>query len=884
MADCLTSPQDMMSTELVGGTDSERKAILRWARGLNYCPRISLFLTFGIVGVFGWQVSVHIQVDGALPPVFPDDHNQAAGKTHMTEFDKVLETAWSTASQHIWICDAATPLLPAEIGCVDKSRDCPAWGGTMNQCVEFTSFMEAYCPRSCGLCEACLVRWCNVPEAPKRTADTGTCHCFQVQNAFPPKGPTETARGPPKPSSSAPSGSAGVAYHFHASFIGLGHKTLSSERQALEDWTFARALEVIPEGRKTLSEWSSFAAYEQQPQPALVQEHWRSGSSTVWPMVDLPALTIKVGDQGAAQVSSNLSEVRVITQRCYCGGAATPCENSGERVEGLSLRAGGVNDSVSALAPPGSPSRRLTDSSSSTTTGLAVVSVIYGIRVQGPGPFELFAETRSDQAWSFDFDFHPEDPWAQRSMMKMSAGATGIGGLQLKSDGQAGPTWLVAFEEWLDKGGREGFPSRTFSIHIGQFLNNQPGYRKFFLAEPSGAIRAAYIDFALQGVASAASFERFKREMQRWDEYVTAMNAKANFNAHGAWHTSHSWVQAQAVAGIISSTGVCIFISVIAGFFALLAFTRDIVIATLSVVSVTSVVVVQLFFMVMVMQWLIGPVEAVALIVFIGYIFTFNLHIAHAYCHTGHSSTGTSPSKARLDRTVQALHSRGCSILGSSLTTVGCACFLLICEIRFFIKFGAVILSVTALSTLFALGVLPMAFIVFGPTKLCCGLVDHDFQRRCRGEALRVNNSDDNQGTTSISEEWLSQQVVPREDAEGQITPPNTAGPPEHVLCLEDVAIESGDEFRVSRPHEATWANTTARYVAASPDRGAGPESNVLQLAESELEDSSDQAGGVCTPVSRLVMFSLRDESSHLPEDDAIIQEAADRDQRILRW
>merc|ERR1719343_101394 len=113
------------------------------------------------------------------------------------------------------------------------------------------------------------------------------------------------------------------------------------------------------------------------------------------------------------------------------------------------------------------------------------------------------------------------------------------------------------------------------------------------------------------------------------------------------------------------------------------------------------------------MRWSIGPVEVISLIVFIGYAVTYSLHIAHRY-----SSPEAIPDQpeeteqpkneaVRRRRVVFALRSIGGATVGSAITTGGCACFLMAAKLTLFGKLGSVVLVVTLLSVLTALGPLP---------------------------------------------------------------------------------------------------------------------------------------------------------------------------------
>jgi len=79
--------------------------------------------------------------------------------------------------------------------------------------------------------------------------------------------------------------------------------------------------------------------------------------------------------------------------------------------------------------------------------------------------------------------------------------------------------------------------------------------------------------------------------------------------------------------------------------------------------------------------------------------------------------TAEQRKKVRFLRVAHALESIGGAAVGSSITTIGCAVFLLFCTMTIFTKLGAVVLVVTVMSITFALGPLSALLLVFGPLR-----------------------------------------------------------------------------------------------------------------------------------------------------------------------
>eukprot|EP00747_Dinoflagellata_sp_TGD_P008907 gnl/TRDRNA2_/TRDRNA2_118505_c0_seq1.p1 gnl/TRDRNA2_/TRDRNA2_118505_c0~~gnl/TRDRNA2_/TRDRNA2_118505_c0_seq1.p1 ORF type:complete len:253 (+),score=32.33 gnl/TRDRNA2_/TRDRNA2_118505_c0_seq1:24-761(+) len=193
----------------------------------------------------------------------------------------------------------------------------------------------------------------------------------------------------------------------------------------------------------------------------------------------------------------------------------------------------------------------------------------------------------------------------------------------------------------------------------------------------------------------------------------------------------------------------------------MVVFTRDPGLSFIVLGLVLGIISGLAFFMIVVMDWDIGPVEVISLVVFVGYSVTYALHIAHNYSEVeeddpdvqmglasrGYAScdspaageTKVTASKAvsrrccclprsesekyrrrrtdaiRRERTRLAMMNIGGATLSSAASTMGSSTFLLLCTLTIFVKLGIVVIAVTILSITFALVALPAALVVLGP-------------------------------------------------------------------------------------------------------------------------------------------------------------------------
>lgn len=126
------------------------------------------------------------------------------------------------------------------------------------------------------------------------------------------------------------------------------------------------------------------------------------------------------------------------------------------------------------------------------------------------------------------------------------------------------------------------------------------------------------------------------------------------------------------------------------------------------------------------MGWSVGLIEGIALIYFIGYAVTYSLHIAHSYANHSVGSlvppeyVHSSKAVVRFQRTAHALRSIGGAAVGSSVTTAGASSVLIFGTLTVFRKLGVMCLAVSVLSIIMALGPLPAALFIIGPTHPGC--------------------------------------------------------------------------------------------------------------------------------------------------------------------
>lgn len=199
--------------------------------------------------------------------------------------------------------------------------------------------------------------------------------------------------------------------------------------------------------------------------------------------------------------------------------------------------------------------------------------------------------------------------------------------------------------------------------------------------------------------------------MKRWDKFVAEHNRKASVSANNAWHTSPLWVLAEAEAAIKTNAMYSI-ISIICAFAVVLLFTRDVFLALCAVVLVLSITSGVAFFIVVITPSTFGAIEAISLVVFIGYSVAYILNVADTFGREMKSTDLTTENEQPEVCMERAVLKIGGATLGSAITTLCTGIFAACCTLQIFVRLGLVVIVATLVSTFFGLVVLPALLIV----------------------------------------------------------------------------------------------------------------------------------------------------------------------------
>merc|ERR1712124_142338 len=164
------------------------------------------------------------------------------------------------------------------------------------------------------------------------------------------------------------------------------------------------------------------------------------------------------------------------------------------------------------------------------------------------------------------------------------------------------------------------------------------------------------------------------------------------------WFFLQSKITSEAFIGMAIALG---FASIV-----LLIATRNVIVASCAIASITSIVSSVMAFM-FCLGWKLGVLEALVLVMVIGLSVDYVVHLADAYLEA--------PAEDRLERCKFMLVKMGLAVVNGGVTTIGAAGFMCVCYITFFEKFGIVILVTVFQSVITALFFFSAMMALFGP-------------------------------------------------------------------------------------------------------------------------------------------------------------------------
>lgn len=707
-AAAVTSPKSRLLSNLVDFS-------LRWRRGM-----LILLCTILLVSVI--TISVVAEMDASTPLIFPEGHNQMEVKKMMEHFEPGLSSTGLS-----WNANACTPNVTDSSTCMLHWCEAPGpWDTPADEC-------------------SCAIR----PVSGMTKERLASCDTLDVKSRISGKNldisgesfKRRWATHVQRVASVAVGAGSAEAPGFAFSHEGYWQKHFSKQNYThtieecadrcsdVEGCVAFNRIDIqgscflynAEKGEKRLMPKSKNLAYTKVAEDdmlfdnseealfaklsMLALEDWESGEIATHSFVEGPQAAIRLAlkklnsTERIANVTCSLEEL------CFCGGPVCSLPGWQKVLPKLKLNA----QRRLSWVPKGFSRQELSIggldralSGNPSQSPQLTVTLVHGLLPSRGGP-PMFGNY--ENVWDFDPRFEPENPWAQRAMLNICRDIPGhLQVVEVKC-------WPLEFLEWLKENDKR-YPSRNFHIDLMEFISDS---KKSHLAQymwiRKDQLLATKIDFNLRYSSELPGSEALDL-MDRWNAFVADNNRQASVSANVAWHTSQVWVRAQAEAATKASMVDAIVISVLCSFLGMLLFTQNLLLA-MSVFMIVACVICSLaFFMVAIMQWAIGAIEAISLVVFVGYSITYSMHIADIF---GQRMNQTSPSQGPevSEASVKAAVLQiGGATCGSAATTLISSFFLLFCTLQVFFRLGLTVLLVTILSVALTFLTLPAALVV----------------------------------------------------------------------------------------------------------------------------------------------------------------------------
>jgi len=208
-----------------------------------------------------------------------------------------------------------------------------------------------------------------------------------------------------------------------------------------------------------------------------------------------------------------------------------------------------------------------------------------------------------------------------------------------------------------------------------------------------------------------------------WEEFVEKMNDNAPSGAKMLM-VSKSWTRMETELDTVTSTVEAFVASILFTLATVLIFTGNVLLSIYTVVTILLTVMTLFGYLVFVLRWEFGAIQAVGVIFFVGLSVDYCLHMAHAY--------NESQGKDRRQKSLEAITHLGTAMLGGMLTTVGSVAFLFPCWIHLFYQLGMMIFANMLIAFCYTFLFLVPLLMIAGPTGNCGSIYYLLFCRACR--------------------------------------------------------------------------------------------------------------------------------------------------------
>lgn len=269
-----------------------------------------------------------------------------------------------------------------------------------------------------------------------------------------------------------------------------------------------------------------------------------------------------------------------------------------------------------------------------------------------------------------------------------------------------------------------------------QYNDNQIGYvngRLYF-----------FMITASTNLEPFTGYEEMWPVYEKWEALVQDYNENSPEGVNNAYQTArYQWAFLVTEKEMVNSAVQGIIISLAFAYIVLTLSTLNIVISSYAILCI-SCIVVSVIAIMQLAGWQLGIIEAIAIVIIIGFSVDYVVHLANHYVESVY--------KDKFRRMQDSLTGVGISIVSGAITTLGSSLPLFFALIVFFNKFAILMLSTILFSLYSAMVIFVSINLLIGPSGTC-GDLSYYIVRPVYGQIKKLWTKDKGIETSADEEE-----------------------------------------------------------------------------------------------------------------------------------
>ena len=285
-------------------------------------------------------------------------------------------------------------------------------------------------------------------------------------------------------------------------------------------------------------------------------------------------------------------------------------------------------------------------------------------------------------------------------------------------DGMPDACPIGSFADWAEqqRNATWPLPRARFGVLLREWLDREPWWLSAMslLRLPGGALQLRHVMVTYRvPLERHAPAKRRDPKYHRWQTYRDALNAAAPRTAGevlqvAVLEADPYWLTMAIQQLLFNDVFIVIACSIVVAFVVVLAATRSMRGALLSLLTILCVLACLIGIMVGVYDLTLGMLESIICMVAVGLMLDPFTHYVHAFAHA------KGPRAVRLRFT---LASMGISVLAATLSTAGACSALFFTVIVFFSRFGVLLCTLMLIALLYANLFLAPILLLLGPRE-----------------------------------------------------------------------------------------------------------------------------------------------------------------------